>query len=94
MVSNIFANSVKWDANLIYTENMFYSFFHKIIRIISLYFSGIFLLLFSFSQIFSQVENDLILRGNIVDSNRLPIAPAKVKIIHEFGKESVCLTDN
>ena len=73
---------------------MFYSFFHKIARKISLYFVGMLLLLISFSQIFSQTERDLILRGNIADSNRLPIAKAEVKIISEFGKESACLTDN
>ena len=52
------------------------------------------MLLFSFSQIFSQVENNLILRGNVIDSNQLPIAQAEIKITSEFGKESTCLTDN
>lgn len=64
---------------------MFYSFFDKITREIFLCFGGILLLLFSFSQVISQAERDLTLRGSIADSNRLLIARAKIKIIPEFG---------
>ncbi len=73
---------------------MIYSFFYKIIGIISLCLFGIFLVLICFSRVLSQVENHFILRGNVVDSNQLPIARAKVKITSELGKESTCLTNN
>ncbi len=47
-----------------------------------------------FYQIFSQIEKNYVLHGNIYDSSGLPISTANVKIVFASGKESLCSQHN
>ena len=49
---------------------------------------------FGFYQVFSQIEPNPFFRGEIYDSNSAPVSTAKVKIIFDSGRESVCLNEN
>ncbi len=73
---------------------MWFSFFHKGQRFFLSGGGTIFVLLCLVCQMFSQTENNRLLRGNVVDSSGLPVVTAEVKIVFASGKESVCPYDN
>ena len=70
------------------------SLFHIINRLCFLCVCGILIFLSGFNQVFSQEAGIGVLRGNIYDSDGLPVVAAEIKIVTASGKEWVCLNDN
>ncbi len=70
------------------------SLFHKPSRLFFLCVCVILIFLSGFNQVFSQEAGIGVLRGNIYDSDGLPVVAAEIKIVFASGKERICSNDN
>ena len=70
------------------------SLFHKPSRLFFLCVCGILIFLSGFNQVFPQEAGIGVLRGNIYDSDGLPVVAAEIKIVTASGKERICSNDN
>lgn len=73
---------------------MSYSFFYETKRLFFACLSCILIFLSLCYQVFSQVENRKVLRGNIYDQNGAPVAASEIKVVFASGKERICENDH